>query len=143
LVNNLVVMGSYAVMVEAMQLGAAYGLDEDTVATFITAGEGDSRQMRVWGRHDRTRRERAAAGIDWAERMGRDLLEAARAAGLQELTLPIAASAGQMMPFKLRQRDRELDAKQLPEIPRCPVCHWELAAPFRTTGMHPECVVTT
>jgi hypothetical protein len=136
LVNNLMSIATYAVNLEAMQLGAAYGLTEDTITTFVTPrSSGNSRGLRTWGRHDRARRERRAASVDWSERMGKDLFEAAIAAGLRGVTLPVTAAAAQMLPMKLRQRDREVDARgTFHPGPRCAVCDYELAAPFRAAG---------
>ncbi len=141
LVNNLIALGSYALQLEAMQLAAAYGVDEDTIATIVSYSQGDNRGMRTWGRHDRKRRERRAQGTDWSWRMGRDLDEAAIAAGTRGVLLPLTAVAAQAMPYKLRQRDAFLDS--LPPtapIPLCRVCDSELAPPFRESGLHPECV---
>jgi 3-hydroxyisobutyrate dehydrogenase-like beta-hydroxyacid dehydrogenase len=141
LVNNLMSIATYAINLEAMQLGAAYGLTEDTITTFVTPrSSGNSRGLRTWGRHDRARRERRAAQVDWSERMGKDLSEAAIAAGLRGVTLPLTAAAAQMLPMKLRQRDREVDALgPFRPGPRCAACDYELAAPFRAAGVHPEC----
>jgi 3-hydroxyisobutyrate dehydrogenase-like beta-hydroxyacid dehydrogenase len=140
LVNNLIAIGSYALQLEAVQLAAAYGVDEDTVATIVAVSQGDNRGMRTWGRHDRKRRERRAQGTDWSERMGRDLEEAAIAAGLKGVTLPLTSITAQALPSKLRQRDRYLDSlPPAPPIPLCRVCDSELAPPFREAGVHPEC----
>lgn len=140
LVNNLIAIGSYALQLEAMQLAAAYGMSEDTVTTAVSASQGDNRGIRTWGRHDRKRRARKAQGVDWYERMGRDLEEAAIAAGARGVPLPLTGTVAQMLPTKLRQRDRDLDRRgALPEIPLCRGCDQELAAPFRAAGMHPEC----
>ena len=141
LVNNLIAVGGYALQLEAMQLAAAYGMSEDTVTTMVSASQGDSRGIRTWGRHDRKRRARRAMGIDWSERMGRDLEEAAIAAGVRGVPLPLTAAVAQMLPTKLRRRDRDLDARgALPDIPLCSGCDQELAAPFREAGIHPECL---
>lgn len=140
LVNNLIAIGSYALQLEAVQLAAAYGMSEDTVTTVVSASQGDNRGIRTWGRHDRKRRARKAQGVEWYERMGRDLEEAAIAAGLRGVPLPLTATVAEILPTKLRQRDRELDRRgPLPEIPLCSGCDQELAAPFRDAGMHPEC----
>ena len=141
LVNNLIAIGSYALQLEAVQLAAAYSVDEDTVATIVSYSQGDNRGMRTWGRHDRKRRERRAQGTDWSERMGRDLEEAAIAAGLRGVTLPLTAITAQALPSKLRQRDRYLDSlPPSPPVPLCRGCDSELAPPFRESGLHPECV---
>lgn len=141
LVNNLIAVGSYALQLEAMQLAAAYGMSEDTVTTMVAKSQGDNRGIRTWGRHDRKRRARREMGIDWSERMGRDLEEAAIAAGVRGVPLPLTGAVAQMLPSKLRQRDRELDARgALPDVPLCRGCDQELAAPFRTAGIHPECL---
>ncbi|HZP96381.1 MAG TPA: NAD(P)-binding domain-containing protein [Candidatus Limnocylindria bacterium] len=140
LVNNLIAIGSYALQLEAVELAAAYGMDEDTVATVVSFSQGDNRGMRTWGRHDRKRAERAAQGVSWYERMGRDLEEAAIAAGLREVTLPLTAVIAEALPNKLRRRDRVLAQRgPLPKIPRCRECDSELAPPFREAGVHPEC----
>lgn len=144
LVNNMIILGSYALQLEAMQLAAALGFDEDTVTRACIAALGDSKGLRSWGVLDRKRRDRQSAGTDWSERPGRELLEAVVTAGEHGVVLPLTASAAQMMPFKLRQRDRELDrlygANVNPPIPHCEVCDFELAAPFRSAGVHPDCV---
>ena len=57
LVNNVLGISSYAMLLEAMQLAAAYGMDEDVVTSLVTQGWGDSRHARAWGRQDRRRRE--------------------------------------------------------------------------------------
>jgi 3-hydroxyisobutyrate dehydrogenase-like beta-hydroxyacid dehydrogenase len=140
LVNNLIALGSYALQLEAMRLAAAYGLEEDAVTPAVIASMGDNRGIRTWGRHDRKRAIRAAQGTDWSERMGRDLEEAAIAAGARGVTLPITATIAEAMPTMLRRRDRELAARPpAPEIPLCKLCDQELAAPFRDRGVHPEC----
>jgi 3-hydroxyisobutyrate dehydrogenase-like beta-hydroxyacid dehydrogenase len=140
LVNNLIALGSYALQLEAMRLAAAYGLEEDAVTTAVIASMGDNRGIRTWGRHDRKRAIRAAQGTDWSERMGRDLEEAAIAAGARGVTLPITATIAEAMPTMLRRRDKELAARPpSPEIPLCKLCDQELAAPFRERGVHPEC----
>jgi 3-hydroxyisobutyrate dehydrogenase-like beta-hydroxyacid dehydrogenase len=140
LVNNLIAIGSYALQLEAMQLAAAYGMSEDTVTTMVSASQGDNRGIRTWGRHDRKRQERRAQGIDWSERMGRDLEEAAIAGGVRGVTLPLTATIAEALPTKLRQRDRELDRRgPQPAVPLCRGCDQDLAAPFRAAGIHPEC----
>lgn len=140
LVNNLMAIGGYALQLEAMQLASAYGLDEDTVTTVVTSSQGDSRGIRTWGRHDRKRRARMAEGTVWYERMGRDLEEAVVAAGLRGVSLPLTAVTAEALPFKLRQRDRELERRPpAAPIPRCKQCDQELATPFRAAGVHPEC----
>jgi len=140
LVNNLIALGSYVLQLEAMQLADAYGVSEDMIAQVVSFSQGDNRGIRTWGSHDRKRRDRLAEGTVWYDRPGRDLQEAAIAAGLKEVTLPITATIAQVFPSKLRERDRYLDAHPLSEpIPRCTVCDQELALPFREKGLHPEC----
>jgi 3-hydroxyisobutyrate dehydrogenase-like beta-hydroxyacid dehydrogenase len=140
LINNLIALGSYALQLEGMRLAAAYGLQEDMVATAVIASMGDNRGIRTWGRHDRKRALRLAQGTDWSERMGRDLEEAAIAAGLHGITLPVTSVIADAMPSMLRRRDRELAARGPQEpIPLCEICGQELALPFRAAGTHPEC----
>ncbi|HWE71362.1 MAG TPA: NAD(P)-dependent oxidoreductase [Acidimicrobiales bacterium] len=141
LVNNLLSIGGYALQLEAMQLAAAYGIDEDMVTRVVTASQGDSRGMRTWGRHDRIRRERQAMDhVDITQFMTKDLHEATIAAGLAEVTLPLTAVAADILPAKMARRDRELAARpERPPIPRCDGCGQELALPFRDMGRHPEC----
>jgi len=140
LVNNLIAIGSYSLQLEAVELAAAYGIDEDTVATVVAFSQGDNRGMRTWGRHDRKRAARAAQGVEWYERMGRDLQEAAIAAGAHGVTLPLTAVIAQALPQKLRERDRYLAEHPLGKIPLCRGCDQELAPPFREAGYHPECL---
>lgn len=140
LVNNLVMIGSYAMQIEGMRLAAAYGLDEEAMATAIIASPGDSRTMRTWGRHDRRRAARAAQGVDWSERMGRDLYEAAIAGAHRGVPLSITSVVAEALPSLLRRRDRELAAQPPREpAPLCTVCGQDLAPPYRETGTHPEC----
>jgi 3-hydroxyisobutyrate dehydrogenase-like beta-hydroxyacid dehydrogenase len=139
LVNNLIAIGSYSLQLEAVQLAAVYGIDEDTVATVVAFSQGDNRGMRTWGRHDRKRLARKAQGVEWYERMGRDLEEAAIAGGARGVTLPLTAVIAQALPQKLRERDRFLEKHPLGPIPLCRGCDQELAPPFREAGLHPEC----
>jgi 3-hydroxyisobutyrate dehydrogenase-like beta-hydroxyacid dehydrogenase len=140
LINNLIALGSYALQLEGMRLGAAYGLEEDAITTAVIASQGDNKGIRTWGRHDRKRAIRAAQGVDWSERMGRDLQEAAIAAGERDVLLSITAVISDAMPSMLRRRDRELSAAGgLPEAKFCSVCGQDLAAMFREAGIHPEC----
>jgi 3-hydroxyisobutyrate dehydrogenase-like beta-hydroxyacid dehydrogenase len=140
LINNLIALGSYALQLEGMRLGAAYGLTEDAITTAVIASMGDNKGIRTWGRHDRKRAIRAAQGVDWSERMGRDLHEAAIAAGMRGVTLPVTSVIADAMPSMLRRRDRELAAGPgLPEAKLCSVCGQDLAALFRESGIHPEC----
>lgn len=139
LMNNLLALGGYALQLEAMQLGAAYGIDEDTATSFLVVGGGDSRGIRTWGSMDRFRRshDRLAGTPEMYEYMSKDLREAAEAAGERGVILPLTASAGEILPRKLQQRDREFQPTK--EIPRCAGCDQELALPFRQVGVHPEC----
>jgi 3-hydroxyisobutyrate dehydrogenase-like beta-hydroxyacid dehydrogenase len=140
LINNLIALGSYALELEGMRLGAAYGLSEDAITTAVIASQGDNKGTRTWGRHDRKRAARAAQGVDWSERMGRDLHEAAIAAGMRGVTLSVTSVIADAMPSMLRRRDRELASMPpRPEAKLCSVCGQDLAASFRDAGLHPEC----
>jgi len=140
LVNNMLGVGGYAIQIEAMQLAAAYGLDEDTVTRFVSVSWGDCRHIRTWGRQDRRRRERVAARAGAYERMSRDLLSAVDSGAVRGLQMPMTTAAAEILPIKLHERDAELDRRPaaLP-IPRCSICNIELAAPYREAGTHPEC----
>ena len=140
LINNLIAVGSYALQLEGMRLGAAYGLNEDAITTAVIASQGDNKGIRTWGRHDRKRAVRAAQGVDWSERMGRDLQEAAIAAGVRGVTLSVTSVIADAMPSMLRRRDRELAAAPTAQPAKfCEVCGQDLAASFREAGVHPEC----
>jgi 3-hydroxyisobutyrate dehydrogenase len=140
LINNLIAVGSYALQLEGMRLGAAYGLNEDAITTAVIASQGDNKGIRTWGRHDRKRAVRAAQGVDWSERMGRDLQEAAIAAGVRGVTLSVTSVIADAMPSMLRRRDRELAAAPTAQPTKfCQVCGQDLAATFREAGIHPEC----
>jgi 3-hydroxyisobutyrate dehydrogenase-like beta-hydroxyacid dehydrogenase len=141
LINNVLSLGGHALQLEAMQLGAAYGLDEDAITEFVAVGTGDSRGMRTWGRFERIRAEHTMGGTDAVyEHFSKDLREAAVAGGQQGVSLPLIAVAGDLLPRKMAQRDRGLRrAPGRPEVPRCTVCGHELAKPFRKRGLHPEC----
>jgi 3-hydroxyisobutyrate dehydrogenase-like beta-hydroxyacid dehydrogenase len=140
LVNNVLGITSYAMLLEAMQFAAAYGMDEDAVTCLITHGWGDSRHARAWGRQDRRRRERLQAGAHAYSRMSHDLRSAADAARARDVEMPLTEAAAELLPALLRARDED-PGRWLPgaPAPRCSVCGIELAAPFRQAGVHPEC----
>jgi 3-hydroxyisobutyrate dehydrogenase len=139
LVNNLIALGSYALQIEAMRLGAAYGLSEDAMTTAIIASQGDSKAIRCWGRMDRKRAIRAAEGDDGTVRPGRELHEAAAAAGARGVTLAITAVIAEAMTSVLRRRDQEIAGRSWTDVKLCTACGQDLAAPFRESGLHPEC----
>lgn len=140
LVNNVLGISSYAMLLEAMQLAAAYGMDEDVVTSLVTQGWGDSRHARAWGRQDRRRRERVDADAQAYTRMSRDLRNAIGAANVRDVQMPLTEAAARLLPALLQARDNEPD-RWLPgaAAPRCAVCGIELAAPYRSAGVHPEC----
>jgi 3-hydroxyisobutyrate dehydrogenase-like beta-hydroxyacid dehydrogenase len=140
LVNNVLGITSYAMLLEAMQLAAAYGMDEDVVTGLITHGWADSRHARAWGRQDRRRRERLRAGGHAYSRMSRDLSNAVSAGQVRDVEMPLTDAAAALLPALLRARDED-PARWRPgaPAPRCTVCGIELAAPFRQAGTHPEC----
>jgi hypothetical protein len=74
------------------------------------------------------------------EMFSKDVKAAALAAGQRNVVLPIAATIGATMAEKMRARDVFLEARGMTGVvPQCRVCGQELAAPFRATGVHPEC----
>jgi 3-hydroxyisobutyrate dehydrogenase-like beta-hydroxyacid dehydrogenase len=141
LVNNVLTIGGYALIFEAMELAAAYGIDEDAVASFVPVSSGDMRSVRTWGKYDRSQREHTAAGTPAIYYMyKKDLVEAVLAAAEHGLTLPLVSVTAGLMTSKLMERDRMvLDRGPLPNIPMCSICGQELAPPFRVHGVHPEC----
>jgi 3-hydroxyisobutyrate dehydrogenase-like beta-hydroxyacid dehydrogenase len=140
LVNNVLGITSYAMLLEAMQLAAAYGMDEDVVTGLITQGWGDSRHARAWGRQDRRRRERLQADAHAYSRMSRDLSSAVSAGRVREVEMPLTEAAARLLPELLRARDEAPGRWRLgAPASRCRVCGIELAAPFRPAGTHPEC----
>jgi 3-hydroxyisobutyrate dehydrogenase-like beta-hydroxyacid dehydrogenase len=143
LVNNVLGITSYAMLLEAMQFAAAYGMDEDAVTSLITTGWADSRHARAWGRQDRRRRERLAADAHAYSRMSRDLRNAVSAARVRDVEMPLTETAAGLLPALLRARDED-PRRWRPgaPAPRCSVCGIELAAPFRSAGAHPECLTT-
>lgn len=141
LVNNVLSIGGYALIMEAMQLGAAYGLDEDRITEVVSLSGGDSRMIRTWGRQDRIRRERSHYERDFLyDFLSKDVRVAAVAGGERHLVLPLIATAGQLLPRLYAQRDAVLAERELVEIPRCNVCNQELSISFRERGVHPECI---
>lgn len=143
LVNNLLSLGANMLVIEAMQLAEAYGISEDAVTEFIPLGTGDSRNIRTWGRIDRARRSHTLAGTPAIyDIFSKDVKSAAKAAGERGVVLPIAATIGAMMAEKMKVRDQYLEARGLTgPLPRCAICDQELAAPYRKTGVHPECTL--
>jgi 3-hydroxyisobutyrate dehydrogenase-like beta-hydroxyacid dehydrogenase len=141
LVNNLLSLGGNMLVLEAMQLAEAYGISEDAVTEFIPLGTGDSRNIRTWGRIDRARRSHTLAGTPAIyDIFSKDVKAAAMAAAQRGVVLPIAASIGAMMAEKMKARDQYLEARGLTgPLPRCAICDQELAAPYRESGVHPEC----
>jgi 3-hydroxyisobutyrate dehydrogenase len=142
LVNNLLSLGGNILQLEAMQLADAYGIGEDSVTEFIAFCGGDSRALRTWGRIDRARRSHTLAGTPAIyDAFAKDVKEAALAAGQRGVILPIAAVIGASMAEKMRNRDAFLEKRGLTQpLPQCRICGQELAALFRATGVHPECV---
>lgn len=140
LVNNALSIAGYALQLEAMELAAAYGIDEDTVASFVSVSSGDCRGLRTWGRHDRIRREHPDGRMALVEVMVKDLAEGTLAAGQRGVVVPLISTAAEALSRKLTRRDAELDRRPpMPPPPRCTACGQELAAPFRARGTHPEC----
>ena len=140
LVNNLISMGGYLLNLEAMQLAASYGMTEESVTEFVSVSAGDSRGLRTWRRLDRVRATHTLAGTpEVYEFSAKDIRWAAIAAGQRGVTLPIAATIGEMVHSKLMARDRLLAEAPPPDVPVCPICTHELALPFRARGAHPEC----
>ena len=138
LANNLLSQGGYALQLEAMQLAAAYGVDEDTFVSVAVVSGGDSRGLRTWGRLDRLRQTHTLAGTSAVyDFLAKDVASAVEAAAQRDVILPIAAVAARVAPMQMEQRD--LARPRVEPIPRCRTCNQELAMPYRAVGMHPEC----
>ncbi len=141
LITNMLSLGGYMLQLEVMQFAAAHGISEDAATTFLPTTTADSRGLRTWGRFDRMRRTHTLAGTEGMyDIFSKDMKIAAAAAGQRGVVLPIVSAMSAMVAEKARNRDRYLEAQgEAPPIPRCPVCTFELAAPFRAAGVHPEC----
>jgi 3-hydroxyisobutyrate dehydrogenase len=141
LVNNVLSIGGYALIMEAMQLGAAYGLSEDRITEVVTLSGGDSRMIRTWGRQDRIRDERRHYERDFLyDFLSKDVRSAAVAGGERQLVLPLISAAGQLLPRLYLQRDAMLAGREPGQIPRCRECNQELSVSYRERGVHPECL---
>jgi 3-hydroxyisobutyrate dehydrogenase-like beta-hydroxyacid dehydrogenase len=140
-VNDVLSLAGYALQLEAVALAAAYGIDEEMFATFVSLSSGSSHYVRTWGRQDRVRREHTLAGTPaMYSFMNKDLLEAVVAAAERGLNVPLIAVTAGLFPGMLLARDQALAARgPAPVIPLCAICQQELAPPFREAGVHPEC----
>ncbi|MGI5129842.1 NAD(P)-dependent oxidoreductase [Pseudonocardia sp. CA-107938] len=142
LVNNVLVGGTQALAIEAMRLGAAYGITEDRLTEIVTVSGGDSKVIRTWGRYDRVRRDfwPGRPRSEVYEYVCKDLRNAAVAGGQRKLVLPLISTAGQLLPSMFAERDALLADTDLDAIPRCSRCNQELSVTYRERGVHPECV---
>jgi 3-hydroxyisobutyrate dehydrogenase-like beta-hydroxyacid dehydrogenase len=137
---NFMTIAGYALQMEAMEFGRAYGLAEDALSAVLVTSSADSRAVRTWGFHDRLRRSAAPGTAPAQHVMKKDLTSFATAGGREGLVLPLAAVAAETLLPKVAERDRYLDGRgDVESIPRCSVCSLELIAPFREAGAHPEC----
>ena len=141
LITNMLSLGGYMLQLEVMQFAAAHGISEDAATEFLPTTTADSRGLRTWGRFDRMRQTHTLAGTEGMyDIFSKDMKLAAAAAGRRGLVLPIVSAVSAMIVEKARARDRYLAARgETAPIPRCPVCTFELASPFREAGVHPEC----
>jgi 3-hydroxyisobutyrate dehydrogenase-like beta-hydroxyacid dehydrogenase len=135
-------LGTNMLLLEAMQLGDAYGITEDSVTEFLPHTTADSRGIRTWGRYDRLRRSHTLAGTPaMYDIFAKDMKIATKAAGQRGVILPIAAAMSSMIKEKAQARDKLLEERGLTgETQRCPVCTLELAYAYRKAGYHPECM---
>jgi 3-hydroxyisobutyrate dehydrogenase-like beta-hydroxyacid dehydrogenase len=142
LITNMMSLGTNMLLLEAMQLGDAYGITEDSVTEFLPHTTADSRGIRTWGRYDRMRRSHTLAGTPaMYDIFSKDMKIAAKAAGQRGVILPIAAAMSSMIKEKARARDKLLEERGMTaETQRCPVCTLELAYAYRKAGYHPECM---
>ena len=142
LITNMMSLGTNMLLLEAMQLGDAYGITEDSVTEFLPHTTADSRGIRTWGRYDRLRRSHTLAGTPaMYDIFSKDMKIATKAAGQRGVILPIAAAMSSMIKEKAQARDELLEERGMTaETPRCPVCTLELAYAYRKAGYHPECM---
>jgi 3-hydroxyisobutyrate dehydrogenase len=142
LITNMMSLGTNMLLLEAMQLGDAYGITEDSVTEFLPHTTADSRGIRTWGRYDRLRRSHTLAGTPaMYDIFAKDMKIATKAAGQRGVILPIAAAMSSMIKEKAQARDKLLEERGLTgETQRCPVCTLELAYAYRKAGYHPECM---
>ena len=141
LITNMLSLGGYMLQLEVMQFAAAHGISEDAATEFLPTTTADSRGLRTWGRFDRMRQTHTLAGTEGMyDIFSKDMKIAAAAAGQHGVVLPIVSAISAMVVEKARTRDRQLAARgDTTPIPRCPVCTFELASPYRKAGVHPEC----
>ena len=142
LITNMMSLGTNMLLLEAMQLGDAYGITEDSVTEFLPHTTADSRGIRTWGRYDRLRRSHTLAGTPaMYDIFSKDMKIATQAAGQRGVILPIAAAMSSMIKEKAQARDKLLEERGMTaETQRCPVCTLELAYAYRKAGYHPECM---
>ena len=142
LITNMMSLGTNMLLLEAMQLGDAYGITEDSVTEFLPHTTADSRGIRTWGRYDRLRRSHTLAGTPaMYDIFSKDMKIATKAAGQRGVILPIAAAMSSMIKEKAQARDKLLEERGMTaETQRCPVCTLELAYAYRKAGYHPECM---
>jgi 3-hydroxyisobutyrate dehydrogenase-like beta-hydroxyacid dehydrogenase len=137
LINNLMAMGTYALALEAMSLGRAFGIGEDEIVGVLCTGAADSRVLRTWGRTDRARVEQA--GSHFTDDPEKDVRSAVVAAAQRGVMLPVASTIAGTLRDKFRERDIAVDQARARGAPRCTICNQELGFPFRVAAVHPEC----
>ena len=142
LITNMMSLGTNMMLLEAMQLGDAYGITEDSVTEFLPYTSADSQGIRTWGRYDRMRRSHTLAGTPaMYDVFSKDMKIAATAAGQRGVVLPIVSAMSSMIIEKAKARDVLLEKRsQMGPTVRCPVCTLELSHAYQKVGYHPECM---
>ncbi|GAA2720124.1 NAD(P)-dependent oxidoreductase [Cellulomonas aerilata] len=98
LANQLMMLSALAGAMEAMELAAAHGVDEDTVLRSVASSTGDSWVTRNWGFFDRLVESYEAGGTPPRERpWSKDLFEVVAAARAVDLRVPVAALIAQTL----------------------------------------------
>jgi L-serine 3-dehydrogenase (NAD+) len=104
LCNNLMAACNNLASLEAMKLGAAYGLDERTVVEVARVSSGDSWWIQNWGALDQMMSSHSSSDAYYL--FTKDVWDAVAAARKQGVHLPIAGVAALVGPQLLEERDR-------------------------------------
>jgi 3-hydroxyisobutyrate dehydrogenase len=103
--NQLMTFANQAAALEAVELAAAFGVDEEQVIEVAMAGTADSWCLRNWGFFDRVARSYEERGTPPSNRPWRkDLWEVATVAREMDLSLPVAGLVSQVAAPRINAR---------------------------------------